>query len=63
MLARHSAKAKNRLMRMNLSLAQRGLVAALSLSCTHFATAGNRGVIDGLDECANVKRLTTKPEQ
>jgi hypothetical protein len=48
---------------MNLSLAQRNLVAALSLSCTHLTTAGNRGVIDGLDECANVKGLPTKPEQ
>jgi uncharacterized protein YgiM (DUF1202 family) len=54
-LARHSAEAKNRLMRMNLSLAQRSLIAALSLSFTHFATAGNRGVVDGPDECANVR--------
>jgi hypothetical protein len=30
---------------MNLSLAQRSLIAALSLSFTYFATAGNRGVV------------------
>src|SRR5205823_8745210 len=47
-------------MRTNLSLVQRSLIAALSLSVAHFATAGNRGVVDGPDECANVhaqKRL------
>jgi hypothetical protein len=42
-------------MRTNLSLAQRSLTAALSLSFTHFATAGNRGVVDGPAECANVQ--------
>jgi hypothetical protein len=42
-------------MRTNLSLAQRSLIAALSLSFIRFATAGNRGVVDGPDECANVR--------
>ena len=32
-------------MKTNLSLAQRSLIAVLSLSFTHFATAGNRGVV------------------
>jgi len=53
-LARHSAEAKTRSMRANPSLAQRSLTAARSLSCTHFATAGNRVVVDGPDECTNV---------
>ena len=53
-LARHSAEAKTRLMRTNPSLAQRSLTAALSLSLIHFATARDRVVVDGPDECANV---------
>jgi len=53
-LARHSAEAKNRLTRTNLLLAQRSLTDALSLSFTHFVTAGNRDVVDGPGECANV---------
>jgi hypothetical protein len=43
-------------MRMNLSLAQRSLIAALNLSFTHFATAGNRGVVDGPDGYANLRK-------
>jgi hypothetical protein len=41
-------------MKTNLSLAQRSLTPAPSLSFTHFVTAGNRGVVDGSDGCANV---------
>jgi uncharacterized protein YecT (DUF1311 family) len=48
------------MMRTNLSLAQRSLIAALSVSCNHFATAGNRGVVDGPDECANVRAELNK---
>lgn len=44
-----------RLMRRNLSLAQRSLIAALIMSFTDFAIADNRGVVDGPDECANVR--------
>ncbi len=50
------AKTKSpELIRMNPSSARRSLILALSLSFTHFATAENRGVIDGPDECANVR--------
>jgi hypothetical protein len=55
-LARHSAEVKHRLMRTNLLLAQRSLIAALNLSVTHFATAGNRGVVDGPDGYANLRK-------
>jgi Bacterial SH3 domain len=51
----HSAEAKDRLMRMNLWLAQRSLIAALSISFVHLAMADNRGVVDGPDECANLR--------
>jgi aminopeptidase N len=45
MLARHLAKGKNRVMKTNLSLTQRSLIAALSLSFICFATAVNRNAV------------------
>src|SRR4051812_48722434 len=42
-------------MKMNLPSLRRILVVTLGLSFAHFATAGYRGVVDGPDECADVR--------